>query len=61
MIDAKLPKHKHKRFVPYGTHPNSSLMLRTSFMPGTLHAILPKPLKKEKKKHDQTTRKIKSK
>jgi hypothetical protein len=26
---------QHNRFVPYGTHPNPSLSLRTSFMLGT--------------------------
>ena len=30
---------QHKRFVPYGTHPNPSLTLRTSFMLKTLYAI----------------------
>jgi hypothetical protein len=29
---ANLRLIQHKRFVPYGTHPNSSLSLRTSFM-----------------------------
>lgn len=30
---------QHKMFVPHGTHPNSSLTLRTSFMLGTLYLI----------------------
>ena len=30
---------QHKRFVPYGTHPNPSLSLRTSFMLGTLYEM----------------------
>ncbi len=28
---------QHKRFVPYGTHPNPSLTLRTSFMLRTFY------------------------
>jgi len=39
MMDAKLPITQHKRFVPYGTHPNPSLTLRTSFMLGTLSSL----------------------
>ncbi|MDP2682160.1 MAG: hypothetical protein Q8P28_05030 [Deltaproteobacteria bacterium] len=31
----KLHITQHKRFVPYDTHPNPSLSLRTSFMLGT--------------------------
>ena len=31
---------QHKRFVPYGTHPNPSLTLRTSFMLKTLYEIM---------------------
>lgn len=30
---------QHKRFVPYGTHPNPSLTLRTSSMPEPLDTI----------------------
>lgn len=33
---ALLPITQHKRFVPYGTHPNFCFA-KTSFMLGTLH------------------------
>lgn len=33
---------QHKSFVPYGTHQNSSLTLRTSFMLGTLYEMAEK-------------------
>jgi hypothetical protein len=39
---ATTPPHRltqHKRFVPYGTHPNPSLSLRTYFMLATLDDI----------------------
>jgi len=31
---------QHKRFVSYGTHPNPSLTLRTSFMLATLYEMV---------------------
>ncbi len=36
---AQLHITQHIRFMPYGTHPNPSLTLRTSFMLGTLSEI----------------------
>jgi hypothetical protein len=47
---AKRRLTQHKRSVPYGTHPNPSLTLRTSFMLKTLYAIVSKRLKIETKK-----------
>jgi len=35
---------QHKRFVPYGTHPNFCFA-KTSFMLGTLGEILPDEIK----------------
>ena len=39
---------QHKRFVPYGTHPNPSLSLRTSFMLESLGVIGGKGLMNKK-------------
>ena len=40
-INLKLARRitQHKRFVPYGTHPNPSLTLRTSFVREPLYAM----------------------